>query len=38
MPRCLQNRLETAGTKLRSSIGVDDHDAVGFAGGVNFSV
>ena len=30
MPGCFEDCLETAGTKLRSSIGVDDHDAVRF--------
>ena len=30
MPGCFEDCLEAAGTKLRSSFGVDDHDAVGF--------
>ena len=30
MPDCFEDRLGIAGMKLRSSIGADDHDAVGF--------
>ena len=30
VPGCLKDRLDTAGTKLRSSTGVYEHDTVGF--------